>query len=418
VTSVVQPIGPPPPPPPPPPPVGEPSLPRTARAAPSATWSKLLTITFLAALVVPNLDLAFGLDPNPSPLKEQVPFPPLLHRRESIRHLPGELLYYLKSNMGFRGSLVRARGLIAWRGLGVSSAPLEVVRADPWLLFRDERVFDDFRRVDRFSSAQLDRWATVLEDRRTWLARRGIHFLVVIAPNKETVYAEVVPPAFTREPATSRLMQLSERLRGSTAVDFLDLSSELLARKGDGRLYHLTDTHWCDLGAFAGYRAITARLVPWFPHLRPLGDADVEREAAVTRGGDLARVAGLQDDLVEPQVQLRVRPPRSDRATFADGTPLTFQRLDVVLREHLVTHASDGEIPSAVLIRDSFGEALMPYLAEHFQRADWVWAYDFPAELIERVHPSLVIEQLVERKLMVIDPVNPPAVEREAHPRP
>ena len=77
-----------------------------------------------------------------------------------------------------------------------------------------------------------------------------------------------------------------------------------------------------------------------------------------------------------------------------------------------------GEIPSAVLLRDSFGEGLLPYLAGHFQRADWVWTYDFPADLIEQVHPSLVIEQLVERKLMVLDPVNPPVVEREARRRP
>ena len=218
------------------------------------------------------------------------------------------MLYYLKSNMGFRASLVRARGLIAWRGLRVSSAPLRSFEPIPGFSSVMNGSSTTFGGSDRFSNEQLDRWATVLEDRRVWLAKRGIRFLVVIAPNKETVYAEMMPPAFTREPATSRLMQLAERVQAGTGVEFLDLSTALLAHKADGRLYHLTDTHWCDLGAFAGYRAITARLLPWFPHLRPLADADLERQATVTRGGDLARVAGLQDDLLEPQVQLGIAP--------------------------------------------------------------------------------------------------------------
>jgi len=43
-------------------------------------------------------------------------------------------------------------------------------------------------------------------------------------------------------------------------------------------------------GAFAGYRAMAARMNRWFPDLRPLGPDDVWRESVSTPGGDLARL--------------------------------------------------------------------------------------------------------------------------------
>jgi hypothetical protein len=373
-------------------------------------WQLALAVTFLAALALPTLDLVVGFDPTPSPLREVVPFP-RPHLDRTLLKYPGSLLWYLKSNMGFRGALVRAHGLFAWKVLGVSPSPESVSRGDPWLFLRSERVDDDFRRVDPLSPAELERWRAVLEARREWLGKRGIKYLVVVAPNKETIYPEDVPPWFTRAARPSRLAQLREMLERTKAADLLDLSDAVAERKTSERVFHLTDTHWNDAGAFAGYRAIATRLAGWFPAVAPLGFGDVEREPALTRGGDLARMCGLQTDLLEPQVQFHLRPGVAG-ATFGDGAPLAFERTDVRGRRELETRSPAGEIPSAVVLRDSFGEALIPYLSRHFQKARWIWTYDFPARAIEEQRPAVVVDELVERKLMVLEPSNPPELAR------
>jgi hypothetical protein len=270
-------------------------------------------------------------------------------------------------------------------------------------------VDEDYRRVSPMTPAEIGRWRSVLEARRDWLARRGIRYLVVVAPNKETIYGDAVPPWFTRAAGPSRLAQLDQAFAGQRGIDLLDLSGALAARTAEVRTYHFTDTHWNDMGAFAGYGAIARRLEPWFPGLKPLELADVTPETVVTRGGDLARVCGLQTDLPEPQTQLH--PLSAVAATFADGSPITIQRTDVRARNDLETRSPTGEIPSAVILRDSFGEALMPFLSRHFQRGRWIWTDDFPADLIAEVKPSLVIEQTVERKLMNLVPANPPEVD-------
>jgi len=364
--------------------------------------SRALAVMFLVLLGVGNVDLLFHLDPNPSPLREVVPFP-RPHLNRSLVHWPGDLRWYMQSSMGFRPALVRARGLLAWNWLHSSPAPSAVVRADPWLFMRSERVLDDFRRIEPFTDAELARWGAVLERRRVWLESHGAHYLVVVPPNKETVYAEAMPAWATQAPGPSRLQQLTAYLHSTSKVTIVDLTAAVEGEKGEGRLYHFTDTHWNDLGAFAGYQEVARRLTAWFPELRPATlDQYVVSEASVP-GGDLARSCGLKADLREPQIELQPR-PGLDLAHGEDGEPLSIDRMDVRGKERFVSHAPAGEIPSAVILRDSFGEGLIPFLSRHLRTATWIWTYDLPMGTVAALRPAVVIQELVERKLMSVDP--------------
>jgi hypothetical protein len=380
--------------------VGSPAIARRA-------WQRALIFLFLAALAVPTLDLVFGLDPNPSPLKFDEPFPHP-HLGRSLLKWPGALMWYLQHNMGFRATLVRLHGRLVWSLSGDSPAPETVVRANPWLFLRSERVLDGFRRVDPFSPAALAAWRSTLEARRRWLAERNIPYLVVIPPDKESIYADAVPSWATRAPGPSRLAQLGGELRAQSGVQLLDLTAALEDERPTARLFHYTDTHWNDLGAFAGYRAIAERLRAWFPGLRPLTSADMIASQVTTPGGDQARICGLQLDLREPQVQLALRGGVLDEARLADGRPVTFERLDVRGTPRFETRAPHGEIGSAIILRDSFGEGLIPYLSRHFRAATWVWTDDFPTAEIDEKRPAVVIQELVERKLMSLEPGAPP----------
>jgi len=380
----------------------------TAAPEPRRAWNRALVALFAAFVLVGNLDLAFGLDPNPNPLRRSVAFPrPKLDR--SLVGWPGKLKWYVESNMGFRPSLVRARGLFAWHVLGVSPAPNDVIRADPWLFQRNESVLDDYRRTTPLSPAELDRWVTTLEARRVWLERQGIYYMVVIAPSKETVYADAMPSWATRWPGPSRLEQLRQAVLSRSHVELVDLTEPLEAESARGtRLYHLTDTHWDDAGALVGYRVIAGRLASWFPGLRVASAADFEASLHLVPGGDLARECGVKADLAEPQTWLTPRAPRPV-AILAHGAPYTVARMDINAPDRVDTASPTGEIASAVILRDSFGEGLIPYLAPHLREGVWLTKYDFPEQTLLALQPKLVIEQLVERKLQILEPGPPPS---------
>ena len=51
------------------------------------------------------------------------------------------------------------------------------------------------------------------------------------------------------------------------------------------------------------------------------------------------------------------------------------------------------------MFRDSFANALVPYLSESFDQILYVWERDMNPRIVERNEPDVVIQQIVERFL-------------------
>ncbi|MCA9073083.1 MAG: hypothetical protein KDA84_29375, partial [Planctomycetaceae bacterium] len=75
----------------------------------------------------------------------------------------------------------------------------------------------------------------------------------------------------------------------------------------------------------------------------------------------------------------------------------------------------NGKIPSVYVIHDSYMMALAPFLAPNFGKVTYGWRDEFPAEEIDKARPVLVIQQLVQRRLMDHEPKNPRQVTEELH---
>ena len=70
----------------------------------------------------------------------------------------------------------------------------------------------------------------------------------------------------------------------------------------------------------------------------------------------------------------------------------------------LVTEQPDRSRPRAVIFRDSFGSALIPFLSEHFSRALYLWQYNFDPAIVTEERPSVVIQEWVGRRLATMLP--------------
>ena len=110
-----------------------------------------------------------------------------------------------------------------------------------------------YRSVKPFTISELETWRTALEERQRWLAKDGILYLVVLAPNKETIYPEFLPDAVNKMNANTRLDQLVNHLRSNTTIDVLDLRGGSSRRKEEGTTI-LSDRHALEqLGAYIAY---------------------------------------------------------------------------------------------------------------------------------------------------------------------
>jgi hypothetical protein len=358
----------------------------------------LLIAAFLAAICLPlagkllPTEGSFALTENRRP----APFPTLRLSGSgwgwTVASFPRRFERYWNDSFAFRWYLIRAHSL-AKLALGASPSPKVLLGQEGFLFYAAEQSVDYFRVTKPFTDADLARWRDDLMRRHQWLAERGIRYLVVVAPNKETIYPEHMPPSLRPLREESRLDQLLREVGAKSDVEILDLRPALREGKARERIYHVTDTHWNDAGAMIARREILGRVARWFPQVdTSLPDGSFVRRTGA--GGDLARMLALEDRFAEEYIEWR--PAGSARAQRIE--PLKGASGD---HESYECPACSG--PVVVMNQDSFNENLAPLLAGQFRRLVLVDGTRIDESLIARERPALVIQEFVERALMCRD---------------
>jgi hypothetical protein len=180
-------------------------------------------------------------------------------------------------------------------------------------------------------------------------------------------------------------------------VAWLDLRPALRRARERELVYRPCDSHWNDRGAHAGYTAILEALADRFPRLKAWPRQRFADTEAVADDADLARMLGLASPPRERWLGLSPLAPR--RAVAADpGVPWAGKRRRQQEAPAAWTVADPG-LPSAVVLHDSFGIAMRPFLAEHFRHSLHLWQRTLEADVLERERPDLVIQELGERLL-------------------
>src|SRR6266849_1698829 len=356
----------------------------------------LLLIMFLAAICLPVADALFDLDPTRLSEKRRLAPPPLVRLSRPLEcSYTAAFESWWNDNFGFRRSLVvgYSRALLA---LGVSPTPSVILGRSGWLFFAGDEALASYRAVQPFTEAELAAWQRRIETRRDWLAERGIRYLVVIAPNKETIYPEFMPESLNRVRDVTRLDQLLTYMRAHSSVAIVDPRDALRSAKAEGIVYLRTDTHWNDVGAWLLYREILIGLRQWYPQLEPLPAAAFVPVTRKAWSGDLATMLGVNGRLSEDRLELAPRNGRAARVADPGPRPEDPQGT--------LSAAERGELslPRAVMFHDSFGLSLQPFLAESFSRIVFSsgptnWRRNFDAALVERERPAVVIQEMAER---------------------
>jgi hypothetical protein len=315
---------------------------------------------------------------------------------------------------GARDALLRAHNRVLVRAFGVSPAPNVLIGRDGWLFFEGE----DGHALDRFyrgvlpvDDRELREVALELARRARYLASQGIAYVVTIAPDKATIYPEMLPawvePVAPRSPL-DRLVAMIER---DSSLRYVDARPALLRAKTRARVYYATDSHWNSLGAPIAYEAImrairdalAPRAVPIAPVVLPpyVPGVDVYH-------GDLARMSGDPGFFPEPDYAPLWK-------ILAAAQSRCAKRLDAGKDSGYAWYACDRPgLPRAVMYRDSMAIPLIPLLSENFARITYVESQRLDPAFIAREKPDVVIEEMVERAMFA--PVATPMPDVAAPP--
>lgn len=384
-----------------------------SRSGLPAWHDRLLVAAFAASLAAPHLAALGGwCRPFDSQVEKRMPaeFPTLAWtgsgwvsrpRTKELLLFPAGLEDWLLDRTGLRQEAIAAVGrarLAGWLpGETLAFAPPARLRSNPvehlpvrgldgWCFYVSGNQVAELAGRGAFPAGRLASTWQRFEERRAWLAKHGIAYVVVVAPNKETIYPEYLPAWAGAATGPTPLDQFIDHAVRRGRPQVLDLRPELRAAKAAGRTYFVTDTHWTSFGALVGCRAVLRECARHCPGLEPPPLESYARRSDVLVGGDLVRMLGVHE--VAEQIEV-------------------FERPDV-------EPAAPSGAERIFLIGDSFGTSLQRHLRGSCVVAGTAPHDEFPAERILEARPRVVIHEFVERRLAEMDRENPQVVVREA----
>ena len=350
----------------------------------------LLPALFLSFLFLPLMDSIFGFAPKVA-LNEKralAPVPRLSGEGESLETYPGRFEQYYDDNFGFRGFLTYWHNYIRMFWFRSSPTDRVILGSDGWLFFGENAARMSYQRLVTLTEGDCAHWQRSLRLVTGWLHEQGILFVIMVPPNKSTVYSEHMPDSIRPREGPPLIDQFIECSSGA-GVEVLDFRDEMGEAKGDFPLYPRTDTHWGPAGAHLAYRKLMKTLASRSPGFDagPLSSIRLGDEEDYT--GDLAFMAGLEN--------LTEKRPR----VLVEGEPEAPVVTEGLIRfgGSYTLETGRPDLPSAVLFRDSYGVELIPFLAPHFRRLRTIWDYRFNREVIEEEKPDIVILEIIERYL-------------------
>ncbi len=364
----------------------------------AATLDRLTSLVFLALLALPGITLALkGTDVEG--IREEgrtpAPFPDVDDTAVLDGSFSGAFEDWFADAQGTRITLLRWRNRLWWFGLRHSPTPDMVRSEEGWIFTTKRTSIPVFRGLRPLTLRQLETLRNYIERRAQWLALRDIEMLLVIAPNKQSIYPERIPERYTQHGPT-QLDQLLEHMAATSDVPLHDFRTVLRAETAHDRpeagdyTYHPLGTHWTDRGARVAAATmidILARgLAPDFPGWGPLPDDAFRVEPRDTPGDSSANRLHLSDLLTQSVYEHFVHPPR---ARMVDKPAHT-----------RILRTQDETLPDAVVMHDSFGLALWPILSQSFHESIFLSVRGANDDTVEAADPDVVVMIIVERNLL------------------
>jgi alginate O-acetyltransferase complex protein AlgJ len=275
---------------------------------------------------------------------------------------------------------------------GYSGTRRVFVGREGWLFYDNDSHLSQVR-DSTMSIAERGAWVDELAKRTRGLAAKGIRYVVVAGPVKESLYPDLLPRWLRSQGSMSDASVLLKASNDAGIHSVVDFKAPLASARDRGiPIYSRFDTHWTGDGAFYGYQALMGRFASMGLQVRAhprsyFVEPEIKRAA---RPQDLAHMLGISSFVEQTYSSLE------------DPKKLPAQRVEYLTEskdwtaDRVVETGRTG--PVLLLTGDSFSTALLPLLSGHFSRV--IFSHHehgfFREDLIDRFKPDVVVLEVIE----------------------
>ena len=361
----------------------------------------LLIFLFLGLLFFPMLNKSNFLlkDSENTENREPAPKPELTMK--NLDPFPLQYEKFYNDHFSLRQRLMKSYYDLNLLVYHKTPIPDQVVLGkNNWLFLGGDEV-DVYTGKNRFSSEELNTLKKELEYRQNYLAKQGIKFYFVIAPVKATVYGENMPENIIKLHEESGGKQLVHYLNQNSTVTCIDLYPIMKRYKQSGLLYFKNDNHWTKRGAFIGAMQIVKTIQYDFPTLNILSLDSMRINSTITTTGNLTAMLSKTKFFVDTIIELTPKNGFCTNEIQKVGYPVV-KGFPYPWEYEMVREQKDTTLPKLLLISDSFGGNLFPYISEPFSRSVKIfdsWQYKLNEEIVKAEKPDVVVLIVLESNI-------------------
>lgn len=308
----------------------------------------------------------------------------------SINDFPNGVENYVNDHLPFRNQLVKLNGMINYFVFKTSTSDSVVIGRDGWLFYANKDDGDPiacYQGKKTVSEDELKLIAENLIKTRDNLAADGIDFAVLICPNKERVYSSEMPFYLGEPGEIYAVKQIYDYISANTDIKIVYPYDEFIqAQQNLGKnaiLYHKTDTHWNELGAYIGTKALLEKFGIEMP---AYNDENVRIVESDDTSGDLTAMLNMYDIISSGKTY-----------TLEDYSSNTTECEIWEYYGSIRYHASDADPRKIMISRDSFGRAMSEEIATQFSSSTMIHRRIFTNDMVKEEKPDIFVLETVER---------------------
>ncbi|MGN8886505.1 alginate O-acetyltransferase AlgX-related protein [Blautia sp. HCP28S3_G10] len=338
----------------------------------------LYIAAFFAVCLVPFVGMAVTGQESSSENRTLAEFPQLKTEEGINVQWLNDAGEYFQDHFAFRNELVTANALINGKILGTSTASGVIQGTDGWLYYKDS--LEDYLGENLLKDRSLYNISHILSLMQEYLAEKNVQFAFTVAPNKNSLYDENMPYYDSYKVSDNKnLINLQKYLKNEN-VSYVDLYEPLA--KADEILYHKRDSHWNNKGAACASDFL----------LEGLGkEHESYTDETYTVKTDFT---GDLDEMLYPLATTPEDEIYYDRQT-------TFAYVGEVGSnfDPRITTVNPVKTGSLVMYRDSFGNALLPFMADAYGNAYFSRGIPYQLTDVDTMVADTVVVERAERFL-------------------
>ncbi len=209
---------------------------------------------------------------------------------------------------------------------------------------------------------------------------------------KHSIYPEKLPYHIIRE-KNNRTVRLKNRMNKDFAGLIIDPNKALIEAKDSIDIFYRTDNHWNFSGGEITANMILKRLKKDFPKAEFGSTPQILWEKKLKDDGIQGRLLGIGNVSEEyyipsPSIQYISKESKKYKFEGIQGFAYNWEFEKVFERSDLKNGLR------ILIIRDSFGEQVIPFMRDSFKESIWIfdaWRYQLNEEIIKKTKPDIIL---------------------------